>query len=183
MRCPGSLGSSRSSRRISSLNGSSFDPAGARSYFGGLSLLIALRIVSRCTPVRRWISRCVSPRTKNNRRTSAHCSTPTTSVLPSSLCANEPRLREPPDAQVAHFSTGAGGPVFTRRRQRACSAERGRPLAVAHHPDGPEPDRRRPPSSTANGEPGDGRGTLARCALRKRADDPRWRSHLVEAVA
>src|SRR4051794_13609679 len=116
MRCPGSLGSSRSSRRISSLNGSSFEPAGARSYFGGLSLLIALRIVSRCSPVRRWISRCVRPRTKCSRRTSAHCSTPTTSVLPSSLCANEPRQPGPPDAQVAHISTGAGGPVFTRRR-------------------------------------------------------------------
>jgi hypothetical protein len=32
-----------------------------------------------------------------SRRTSAHCSTPTTSVLPFSLCADEPRLRKPPD--------------------------------------------------------------------------------------
>jgi len=36
-------------------------------------------------PVRRWISRCDKPRTKNSRRTSAHCCTLTTSVLPSSL--------------------------------------------------------------------------------------------------
>src|SRR5215213_5245970 len=50
------------------------------------------------------------------RRTSAHCCTPTTSGLPSSLCANEPRLRGPPDDQAVQFSTGAGGPVFTRRR-------------------------------------------------------------------
>jgi hypothetical protein len=57
------------------------------------------------------------PRTKNSRRTSAHFSTSATSVLPSSLCATEPRLPGPQDDHVAHFSPGAGGPVFTRRRQ------------------------------------------------------------------
>jgi hypothetical protein len=45
--------------------------------------------------------------------------------LPSSLCANEPRLRRPPNAQAVHFSTGAGGPVFTRRRQPRAPAIRG----------------------------------------------------------
>ena len=88
------------------------------------SLLSALRIVSRCRPVRRWISRIDKPRTKCSRRTSAHCCTPTTSGLPSSLCANEPRLRGPPDDQAVQFSTGAGGPVFTRRRHRIHSAFR-----------------------------------------------------------
>ncbi len=37
--------------QIHSLNGSSFDPVGARSYLGGVSLSIALVIVSRCAPV------------------------------------------------------------------------------------------------------------------------------------
>jgi hypothetical protein len=58
----------------------------------GASLLSARRIVSRRRPVRRWISWIDSLRTKCRRRTSAHCSTPTTSVLPDSLCADEPRL-------------------------------------------------------------------------------------------
>ena len=49
------------------------------------------------------------PTTKCSRRISAHCSTPTTSVLPSSLCADEPRLRRPPDERPS-------GPLFTRRR-------------------------------------------------------------------
>ena len=67
--------------------------------------------------IRRRISRCESPPTKCMRRFSAHCSTPTTLVLPSSLCAIEPRLKgHPDDTQVAHFSPGAGGPAFTQRR-------------------------------------------------------------------
>jgi len=94
-------------------------PAGARRYAGGASLWIARLTVSRCSPVRRLISRIDKPRTKCSRRISAHCSTSTTPVLPGSLCADEPRVQRPPDDQVAQFSTGAGGLVFTRRRQTA----------------------------------------------------------------
>jgi hypothetical protein len=39
-----------------------------------------LRIVSRCTPVRRWISGCERPSTRFNRRISAHSSTPSNAL-------------------------------------------------------------------------------------------------------
>jgi hypothetical protein len=43
------------------LNGSSFEPFAAREYAGGSSLEIALRIMSRCSPVLRLISRIDRP--------------------------------------------------------------------------------------------------------------------------
>ena len=55
-------GSARSCSQIQSLNGSSFDPAAGREYFGGASAANALRIVLRCNPVRLLISRIDSPR-------------------------------------------------------------------------------------------------------------------------
>ena len=44
-------------RPISLLNGSSLEPFAGREYLGGTSLANTRRIVSRCSPVRRWISR------------------------------------------------------------------------------------------------------------------------------
>jgi hypothetical protein len=64
--------------QIQSLNGSSFDPAGAREYRGGVSLATALATVSRARPVSLETSRCERPSTSTNRRISAHCCTPTT---------------------------------------------------------------------------------------------------------
>src|SRR3954468_24892322 len=72
------LGSKRSCSQIQSRNGSSFDPAGARAYRGGTSLATALATVSRARPVSLATSRCERPSTSTNRRTSAHCCTPTT---------------------------------------------------------------------------------------------------------
>jgi hypothetical protein len=46
------------------LNGSSFEPAGARSYFGGSAARKAARIVLRLIPVRRASSLIKAPRTK-----------------------------------------------------------------------------------------------------------------------
>jgi hypothetical protein len=106
---PGRSQSSPSSRAISALNGSTFDPRPSREYLGASSLLIARRIVSRCSPVLRLISRIDNPRTNRRRRISAHCSTPTTLALPGSLCADKPRVRRPPDSS-------SGGPDFNRRR-------------------------------------------------------------------
>jgi hypothetical protein len=74
-----------------------------------MSFVDQVRIVSRCSPVRRRISRCDRPLTKCSRRISTHCSIQTTSVLPSSLCAHEPRLRKPQDDY-------SSGPDFNRRR-------------------------------------------------------------------
>jgi hypothetical protein len=52
-----------------------------------------------------------------SRRTSAHGSTPTTSVLPCSLCADEPRLRKPPDDSPRRpHSNRRRWPSFARRR-------------------------------------------------------------------
>ena len=70
-------------------------------------------------PVRRRISRIPSFLTKCRPTNLSPLLHPTTSVLPSSLCANEPRLRGHPD-------NAPGGPLFnrrtwssfTRRRQR-----------------------------------------------------------------
>jgi hypothetical protein len=61
---------------------------------------------------------------------SAHWSTPTTSVLPGSLCADEPRVCGlPSDAQVVHISTGAGSPVLP-----GADTQTGTPLADARVP-------------------------------------------------
>ena len=109
IRTPGRSQSSPSSRAISVLNGSTFEPRPSREYFGASSLAIARRIVSRCSPVLRLISRIDNPRTNRRRRISAHCSTPTTLALPGSLCADKPRVRRPPD-------NSSGGPDFNRRR-------------------------------------------------------------------
>ena len=80
-----------------------------------------LRIVSRWTPVRRWISRCERPSTCFNRRISAHSSTPSNALPLVSINRSSqitgPAGRPPTPRQVDHFSTGAGGPVFRRRLQ------------------------------------------------------------------
>src|SRR4051794_11596153 len=49
------------------------------------------------------------PLTKYSRRISAHCSTPTTSILPSSLCADELRLRRPPHDTTSPSHRGERG--------------------------------------------------------------------------
>jgi hypothetical protein len=107
IRWPGSFESAFSSRWISSLNGSSFDPTGARRYAGGSSLRTARSTVSLASPVRRLISPFDKPRTKCSRRITAHCSTSTTRSS---------------RARSAHTSPGSEGhrtslrwPTFERR--------------------------------------------------------------------
>ena len=90
------------------MNGSSFDPAGALEYRGASSLLSALRIVSRCSPVRRWISRIDKPRTKCNRRTLR--------PLLHSDHLGPPELALRKQAQVPRTTGRSGGPLFNRRR-------------------------------------------------------------------
>ena len=59
MRKSDSVGSSASNSSIVSRNASSFEArVGRGPQLGGSGEASALRIVSRCTPVRRWISRC-----------------------------------------------------------------------------------------------------------------------------
>jgi hypothetical protein len=82
IRCPGIAASSPSSRWISALNGSSFEPAGARRYTGGFSERNARRTVLRSTPNRRASSLIDTPRTKCSRRNSAHRSTSSTPSSP-----------------------------------------------------------------------------------------------------
>src|SRR4051794_26694283 len=111
-------GSARSCPQIHSRYGSSFDTAGDRAYLGGDSAANARRIVLRCSPVRLLISRIDNRSTRCMRLISAHCCTPTT---PSSSPDHRDQARvrtrpdEPTPRQVGHFSTGAGGPLFTRR--------------------------------------------------------------------
>lgn len=125
----GRSGSSRSSRAICALNGSSFDPVDARRYAGGASLWIARLTCSRCRPVRRLISRIDKPRTKCSRRISAHCSTSTTPVLPGSLCADEPRVQKTTGRSDEHRAPTSGLSPWassTQERRRA-------PAALWHH--------------------------------------------------
>lgn len=78
--------------------------------------------MSRANPINRATSRCERPSTSTNRLTSAHCCTPSTlpprAIRYRSREAQGPAGQLRPPLQVAYFSTGADGPVFTRRRQR-----------------------------------------------------------------
>jgi hypothetical protein len=108
---PVSFASALSSRWISSLNGSSFDPAAGREYFGALEDRNADRIVLRSRPVRRAISLIDTPSTKCIRPISAHCSTSTTDLLltrPASQAQPQPGHHAPP-RQGGENSTGAQG--------------------------------------------------------------------------
>ncbi len=107
----------RSRSHTHSLNGSSFDPAGARTYLGGASLPTARVIVSRCTPMRRCIARLERRSTKYNRLLSAHCSTPTTN---SSSPDNKTR-RASETSRTGSDST-PDGPDFNRRRRTSIQA-------------------------------------------------------------
>ena len=84
------------------LNGSSFDPAAGREYFGAVAERNAERIVLRSRPVRRAISLIDTPSTKCIRRISAHCSTSTTDLL---LTRDQARLNPYPDTRA----TASGG--------------------------------------------------------------------------
>ena len=106
----------RSSRWISSRNGSSFDGRGSRRYTGGSPERNARRIVLRPWPVRRTISLIDNRFTKYKRRISAHCSTPTTTS--SSLEHARPsEAHDHPGQrtqrhQGGQLSTGIKGSVF-----------------------------------------------------------------------
>ena len=91
-----SVGSAASCSQIQSLNGSSFDPAGLRSYLGGTGAANNLATVLRCNPVRRLISRADNPSTRRIRRTSAHCSTPT-NPSSSPIATDQTRVKGQPD--------------------------------------------------------------------------------------
>jgi hypothetical protein len=107
---------------ITPTNGSSFDGRGARGpWLGGSDEASALRIVSRWTPVRRWISCCERPSTFLNRWISAHSSTPS-NALPLVSINRSSQITGPVGhhrsrAAVDPSYTGAGGPVFRRRPQ------------------------------------------------------------------
>ena len=136
---PGSLGSSRSSRWISSLNASSFD-ARRRTpiHRRRRRWRNARRTVLRCTPRPPDGSR--ADRQAASRSATAG-SPPTAPPRPprssrARSAQTSPGVRRPPDTlQVAHFSTGAGGPVFTRRRQASNRRE------CAHLAEGPPTSR------------------------------------------
>jgi hypothetical protein len=71
-------GSARNCSQTHSLNGSSFDPTGGRSYLGGASDATARTTVSCANPNDLATCRCECRSTNTNRLISAHCSTPTT---------------------------------------------------------------------------------------------------------
>jgi hypothetical protein len=122
----GSLGSSRSSRWISSLNGSNFEPANGRSYLGAADERNARRTVLRSRPVRRAISLIDSPNTKCIRRISAHCSTPTNDLL-----LTRPRSSQ---ALKPHPDTTHHGPRGVKFNRRAGVSIQAAPtIAAAIH--------------------------------------------------
>src|ERR1700694_5221195 len=104
-------GSPISCSQIHSLNGSSFDPTGARSYLGGASDASARATVSRANPNDFATCRCERCSTSTNRLISAHCSTPTTHSS-----SPDPQDQTSVKAEPDTTAPAPGGLVFNRRR-------------------------------------------------------------------
>ena len=119
-RTRGSLGSSFSSRWISSLNGSSFDGRSGHRNIGGRSERNATRIVLRASPVRRTSSLIDTPRTNLPAKLGPALHIPHASFW-LSIATDRARLTTTPDASPpptngGQFSAGEGRSVFHRRR-------------------------------------------------------------------
>ena len=97
----GIVGNAINSSRTASANGSNPDPAGALTYRGGSAEANALATVLRDTPNRCAITRPDNLSTRLSRRISAQSSTVITIHL----------------HQVAHYSVGRNGSLFTQHRQ------------------------------------------------------------------
>jgi hypothetical protein len=86
-------------------------PIRDREYSGGCAAGNARRMVFRCNPVRRLISRIESCSTRASRLISADCSTPTTPASSSPIATDHTRLRTQPD----NPDPTPGGPLFSVR--------------------------------------------------------------------
>ena len=122
---------------------------GGRLYLGGASAANARRIVLRCSPVRLLISRIDSRSTHApDLRPLLHADH--TVLLSRSFRSSESPAGIPTPRQVGHFSTGAGGPLFTRRPHPASVGMRWRAERVAVPAAGRrEHEHRSPPDSMA----------------------------------